>query len=241
MLVGGDVIAVKNKNYLFCGFRRTQTEFNIDMVTHNDYFNLSTYIEEIKEDAINNILYNTAVFYTVNDELELDENSKLDIYLYVNLFDDSIRVKHIDNIEDYLGIWRTKLKMLNKENNPIIPELIDIDKALTLLETKRKQIEKESFLIFKNFLMDLLVMYENTEYYERIKDFMIYHVKETRRCITNLNVFQDGNKFLFLSKGSVVSLFASVDISDIKGCVLALAKRGKDFHEWETLEKVLGE
>lgn len=48
-------------------------------------------------------------------------------------------------------------------------------------------------------------------------------------------------QILFLSKGSVVSLFASVDISDIKGCALALAKRGKDFHEWETLEKVLGE
>ena len=80
------------------------------MVIHNDYFSLSSYINEIKEDALNNILYNTAVFYTLNDELELDENSKLDIYLYVNLFDDSIRVKHIDNIEDYLGIWRTKLK-----------------------------------------------------------------------------------------------------------------------------------
>ena len=132
--------------------------------------------------------------------------------------------------------------MLNKENKPIIPELIDIDKSLTLLETKRKQIEKESFLVFKNFLMDLLVMYENTEYYGRIKEYVMrYHVQETRRCITNLNVFRDGNKFLFLSKGSVVSLFASVDISDIKGCAVALAKRGKDFHEGETLEKVLGD
>ena len=61
MLVGGDVIAVKNKNYLFCGFRRTQTEFNIDMVIHNDYFSLSSYINEIKEDALNNILYNTFI------------------------------------------------------------------------------------------------------------------------------------------------------------------------------------
>ena len=48
MLVGGDIIAVNNKNYLFCGLLKKQTEFNINMVVHNDYFSLSSHIEEIK-------------------------------------------------------------------------------------------------------------------------------------------------------------------------------------------------
>ena len=68
MLVGGDVITVKDKNYLFCGLLKKQTEFNINMVAHNDYFSLSSHIEEIKEDATNNVLCDTVVFYTVNEE-----------------------------------------------------------------------------------------------------------------------------------------------------------------------------
>ena len=62
MLVGGDVIEVKDKNYLFCGLLKKQTEFNINMVVHNDYFSLSSHIEEIKEDALDmeNDLINTS-------------------------------------------------------------------------------------------------------------------------------------------------------------------------------------
>ena len=56
-----------------------------------------------------------------------------------------------------------------------------------------------------------------------------------------MNVFRDGNKFLFIRKGAVLSLYASVDISDIKGCALALAKHSKHFHEGEALIKVLGD
>lgn len=108
MLVGGDIIAVKGKNYLFCGLLKKQTEFNIAMVAQNDYFSLSSHIEELKEDATNNVLCDTVVLYTVNDSLEMDENS-IETYLYVNLFDDSIMVKHIDNIVEYLNIWCTKV------------------------------------------------------------------------------------------------------------------------------------
>ena len=241
MLVGGDIIAVNNKNYLFCGLLKKQTEFNIQMVVHNDYFSLSSHIEEIKEDAINNVLCDTVVFYTVNEELEMDENS-IETYLYVNLFDDSIRVKHIDNIVDYLNIWRTKVQLLNKGNKPKIPELLDMDMAMTLLENERIKNKNETLFVFKNFLTDLLVMYENTEYYERIKEYWsLYNVVEKRRCLMDLNVFRDGNKFLFIHKGAVLSLYASVDISDIKGCALALAKHSKHFHEGETLIKVLGD
>lgn len=241
MLVGGDIIEVKNKNYLFCGLKRGQTEFNIRMIANNDYFSLSSYIDEIKEDAMNDALYQTAVFYTVNDNLELDDNS-IRTHLYFNMFDDSTRVKHIDNIVDYLMVWRTKVCMLNNGNKSEIIQLMDTDEAVSLLETERTKHKKENLFVFKNFLTDLLAMYKNTEYYEQIKDYcMNYHVKERRRCILDLNVFRDGDRFLFLHKGAILSLYASVDIKDVKGCALALAKRGKVSHEVNKLEKVLGD
>lgn len=113
---------------------------------------------------------------------------------------------------------------------------------MALLENERIKNKNETRFVFLNFLTDLLVMYENTEYYEKIKDYWsLYHVVKKRRCLMDANVFRDGNKFLFIHKGVVLSLYASVDISDIKGCALALAKHSKKFHEEETLIKVLGD
>lgn len=241
MIKDGSVIRVENKNYLFCGFDRNKAIFDIRTMVTKPYFSLSPYIDEIREDAINDMLFSNAVLYTVNDNLELDENSIRADEIYFNLYEEKA-VKEIEAVEDYLKLWCTKVCMIDKTKKPLLPQLLSVDEALLLIVEEQTKNKSGIEYTFHNFLTDLLTMYKNTEYYDRIKEYCKpYDVSENRRCVVDLNVFRDEDKFLFIHKDLLNTFYASVKISDLHGCAIALAKNGKRFQVKDMYESVLGE
>ena len=238
-MTGGEIIEIDGNNYIFLGLSKKIFQYKVRMAMHNGYFCMSHYIDEIRQDAINDVLYASAVLFSINDNLELDAASEQVSYLYFDLFSIDVK-KKIEDIDGYLDAWKLKMRMLNNEELEI-PELLTIEEALQIV----KQNEQDEDYIklrekrLKNFLMYFMEIYKDTEYYDKIKEYSKQFPEVEREDCVNLHVYRK-DEMLFFSKLKF-GLYAAVDRNDLRECAIALAKKDKSFHMDDTFEKVFGD
>lgn len=247
MLNGGEIIQLKGRYFLFCGFKKNLVMRDIHSHINEEYYIISKLLnnEKMLQGALNAMLFQSVKLLELNDNLELDlDSSGTRNGLFLNIFDDTIVVKIVE-LQETLTTWQLKKQMLDS-NTKELPELLTTEEVLAIIADKEKNEEYIPVLkkkIIREFFLDVIQLYKGTLYYEQVANAFSRYVDDARpiKFTRNCHVFRNDSlkQFYFVVQlNSEMKLYAVTNMNDIEGTVHALAQRGKFFSKYENTETI---
>lgn len=246
MLNGGEIIQLKGRYFLFCGFEKNAVMHDIHSHINEEYYTISKLSnnEKMLQGALNAMLFQSVKLLELNENLELDLGSVTRNGLFLNIFDDTIVVKIVD-LQETLTTWQLKKQLLDSNTNEL-PELLTTEEVLVIIadkETKEEYIPVLKKKIIREFFLDVIQLYKGTVYYEQVANAFSRYIDEAHpiKFTRNCHVFRNDSLkqfYFFVQLNSEMKLYAVTSIDDIVGTVHALAERGKFFSKYEQLETI---
>ena len=245
MLNGGEIIQLKGRYFLFCGFEKKVVMHDIHRCIQKEYYIISKVLNNdiMLQGALNNMLFQSMKLMELNENLALDSSSIIiKNELLFNIFDDTIVVKRVD-LKETLNVWNLKKQLLDS-NTEELPELLTTEEVLAIISDNEKNYSNlMKRKIVKEFFLDVIQLYKDTVYYEQVLNAFSRFVGNAKpvQYSRTCHVFRNDKlkQFSFLSQqNSGMLLYAVTSMDDIEGTVHALAQRGRFFFKYEQPETI---
>lgn len=253
MLNGSEIIEVKGRKFLFCGFSKSKIksrENNSDLAYATEIIVLSRVLPQLKNYGYLSMLgAGHASFLSLNENGELDGASKFvsKNKVGVDIFSDVNIIGYMDDMENKIMLWNAKLSLITGTKRTD-RTFYTTDEALRLLQNHLEVYQERDKEVLTNFLIDFVSLYKETPYYDMVRENYLKDLTMDRKSgskydfqfVRKYAIYEKDGYFYFFVNQTKCFLCDIIPMNDFDAVLNKFALRSVTFNHSKSMKLKFG-